>query len=380
MKKRGLILALLMLFSLAALLQAQDISPTGSDIDPALNISFPPPVYVLSGTVEVRGSVNLAGMSNYFIEFRPLVFPAEGETISEDRPWFPATLPANQAVIDGLLGRWDTLTAPDGLYELRLTVNTNAGAQFFRVSPLRVENTPSPFAVTATPTPFVQLRPTLMPSPTPLDRSPRVTALVDANLRRGDDVTYERIGSLLRGESATVIGVSSFGTGWYYIELPNGLRGFIAPSVVEPSGDIRSLPLIDPPPPPTPLATATPIVTANLHFTQLFTQPSPPVCNQTFTIFVDVQNNGTAPTISSGTISVVDRHVASGTVAQTTVGGFPILQPGQTFTGIIPLTVSTFFDEQHSLTIVIDSLGEIPESNEGDNTSSLTYTLQRGGC
>lgn len=383
-KKHYLWLWIMIFLVLVSALQAQEIQPSSGEVDPQANISWPPPVYTLSGLVEIRGTASVVGMSNYFVQYRPLVF-GEDAPSDENRPWFPATTVSNTAVTDGVLGVWDTtIGVLDGLYELRLVINTASGPQFFVVSPLRVENNPPDFVVRNpmlfTPTPNIQARPTLAPTPTPLERSPRVTALVNANVREGDSTQYKVVGFLEAGQSVDVIGVSSFGTGWYYIQLPDGKRGFVAPSVVSPSGDIRSVQRVNPPPPPTPIATATPLPSGNLHFVAFYLDPSQPTCNQTFTVYVGIENNGTTATLSGGTISVRDVHVASGTTTQTTVGSFPVLPVGGQFTAIIPLTVSTYFDEEHEIWVVLDANANVQESNENDNISTLRYVLSKGSC
>ena len=40
--------------------------------EPTAEINWPPPVYVLRGEVPLRGTVNLADMTGYFIEYRAL--------------------------------------------------------------------------------------------------------------------------------------------------------------------------------------------------------------------------------------------------------------------------------------------------------------------
>lgn len=368
---------------------AQQPVPTSTPANPNANVSWPPPVYVLRGTETLRGTANLPNMSNYFFEFRPLN-PDLSEQ-PDNAPWFPATLPQTAPVQSGVLGTWNTQTAPDGVYELRLTINISGGTPVFAlISPLRIENNPPPFvtrvppAGIATNTPAPQLPPTL--APTPVSTGPQVTALVDANVRKGDDTRYDAIGFLLKGDSAPILGISSFGTGWYYIQLKDGRRGFIAPTIVSVSGNATGLPLISPPPPPTPAATATPlppptpITAANLVITGLGLNPNPPVCNQTFTLLVTVTNVGTGPTVSSGLASVQDIAARTGTVGTTSQGGFPVLNPGQSFTMSIPLTVAIYYNEPHQIVIQIDPSNQIPETNKNDNTAPLPYTLQKGSC
>jgi uncharacterized protein YraI len=253
-----------------------------------------------------------------------------------------------------------------------------------------VENEPPPFAVTPTAipaTPTLAFTPTPVPPPaTATPSTPTVTSNVNANVRLGDGTQYPTVGSLLEGQSAPIVGISSFGTGWYLIEMPNGRRGWISPSVVTVSGNTSGLPRIDPPPVPTPVATATPIATstpitnANLVIDAVQVTPFPLNCNQTASINVTIRNAGVTPTNSGGSIFVQDMHVNTGQSQQSTVGTFGVLNPGQTFVSQMFLTVSTFHSEQHRLTINVDSNNQVIETNEGDNFWSSEYQLQKASC
>ncbi len=109
--------------------------------------------------------------------------------------------------------------------------------------------------------------------------------------------------------------------------------------------------------------------------------PGTPTCGQTFTVGFDVANLGSQPTAFSGTVSLIDTRAADGSQqGPGTIGGFPILQPGQTFRVNMPLTISTWYNEQHNLTLVIDPSNQIPENNESDNIRTISYTLQKGSC
>ena len=108
--------------------------------------------------------------------------------------------------------------------------------------------------------------------------------------------------------------------------------------------------------------------------------PTLKVCAQTFNVGFDVANLGSTPTAASGIVTLTNVRAADGTVQASTIGGFPILQPGQTFRVDMPLTVSTFYNETHRITLVIDQANQIPETQKGDNTQTIEYVLQKGGC
>lgn len=400
------LIVVLMSLMLVGIIRAQDITPlTPPDPNNQLAITFPPAVALVRGQVDIRGSANIADLSNYFVEFRPIVEVLD-PAAPDNRPWFPATLPSNQAVQSGVLGTWNTETTNDGLYEIRLTVNTATGTQFFRVSPVRVLNQPAgelaffetilgsaapvstptqAFAALATPTQFgnAPVRPPLAATPTPIfstSGEPIVTAQIDSNVRTGDSTSYPVVGALLEGESARVVGISTSGSGWYYIELENGRRGFVAPGIVRFEGNPNGLQRISPPATPTPTPTNTPVPTGNLQITGLELQPATPQCAETFEVYINIANTGTSATSTGGSILVRDRNVRTGDITATGTTTFPALQPGENFLRIIPLTVDTYFDETHQVIVTVDSNNEVRETNETDNQRTITYDLGQSTC
>ncbi|MCE2488461.1 MAG: SH3 domain-containing protein [Anaerolineae bacterium] len=332
-------------------------------------ISWPPPVYLLRGEVSLRGTVNLPGMTSYYIEYRAL----DDDLMAPDsRAYLPVTLPSGTPVVDDVLGTWDTGIVADGLYELRLNVVTPGGEMMRQVlGPLRVENERMPDEGMGV----------VMEEETPVpDESPRVTARVNANVRTGDSTSFRAIDALLTGESAPILGVSSRGSGWYQIALPNGRRGWISDVVVLVSGNIENLPRIVPPPlPPPPTITPVP-ANADLIVEWINFEPEQPRCNEAVKITAQIANIGSGNSGASGVILVQDWHINTGTISATTSGGFPALEPGQRFTAVMNLTVTTFYNEGHRLVITLDTANAVAESNEGNNSASRDYTLAQAGC
>ncbi|RMG83042.1 MAG: hypothetical protein D6712_13715 [Chloroflexi bacterium] len=402
MKRIVFVACLILIAVLSVASTAQDAipTPTGEYREDAY-IGWPPPVYVVRGETTIYGTANVNNMTGYFLEFRPL--NDDGTPAEDDAPWFPAVLPVAARVRGDVLGVWDTTTTPDGLYELRLTVSTSDQVPVTHVvSPLRVENEPPSIselgaapaggqapagggeqpAQPSVPTPQ-PAEPTAPPPPPTAtqDNRPRVTALVDANVRTGDSTAYPVMGALFNGETAVVLGRSSTGSGWYYIEVPMGGRGFIAPTVVTASGPVEGTPLIDPPPPPA-TATPTPVpASANLVLS-VSVSPHPLVCNQTANVTVTVTNNGTGATTGEAALSVQDILVENGSVQQNAPApAVPVLQPGQSAGPfVVPITVSTFYNALHRIVVTVDSNGSIPETNENDNTYTTEYVLSQGSC
>ena len=395
-QRLGLLLLLVLLLAASSLPAFAQAAPVPTP-DPNANVVFPPPVYVLRGQSPIIGTANLPNMTNYFIEFRPLP-PADATVATPTGPtpspvFFPAVLPSTSAVVDDVLGTWDTSLVPDGLYELRMTVNTSAGTPVVvLVTPLRVENNLDPeiaalIGVATGPVAPTQAPPTPIPAATltpTFDPTPRGTVTTaSANVRTGDSTLYPVIASLPQGTVVDLVGISSTGSGWYQVRLASGQLGWMSPTVIQVSGNVNQLPRVTPPPPPvtpTPVPTATPVTTANLVAGIVVLNPNPPVCAQTFIVGFDVANLGSSATAASGIVNLTDVRASDGSVQATTIGGFPILQPGQTFRVDMPLTVSTFYNETHRIILEIDPGRQIPETTRDDNSRTIEYVLQKGGC
>lgn len=106
--------------------------------------------------------------------------------------------------------------------------------------------TPSP-THTPSETPTSTPTHTLTPSATPTPVVIIAVANTNANVRSGDGTGFTVIGSLRRGQSVELIGISSRGTGWYAIDLEEDEPGWVADFVVTVQDDPSLLPEIDPP-------------------------------------------------------------------------------------------------------------------------------------
>jgi hypothetical protein len=292
------LLAVLVASLIGSTLLAQEVEPlqlpTGFE---PLAITFPVPAIYVSGELPIVGTVNVAGLNNYFVEIRELRPVAPG---APEAPWTPATLPSRVPVMNSVITVLDTTLFPDGLYEIRLAVTTGTSRDYFRVSPIRIVNDPmsvSPYlalmmaqsgsggggspAVMPTPTTPALSFPTAAPTQpppavfaTPTLTGPYVQSFVNANVRQGDSTAYPIVGSLPNGSTAPIIGISTTGSGWYYIQLPNGVRGFISPTTVTAVGNTVGVPPVAPPPPP-PTATPTTVPPTSTPTATLFPMITP---------------------------------------------------------------------------------------------------------
>jgi hypothetical protein len=107
-------------------------------------------------------------------------------------------------------------------------------------------------------TPTVTLTPSVTVTPTPLFTStplvPLISVSVPTNCRVGPGRIYDRVGALLVGEVAEVVGRDSTGNYWY-IRNPDASSGgfcWLWGEYATLGGNLSALPIFTPPPTPTP--------------------------------------------------------------------------------------------------------------------------------
>lgn len=335
------------------------------DPNPHARISSPGSGEALRGAVIVRGSANLPGQIVHFLEAQSL--PDNTTPPDPAGLWLPVTLPSETLILNGVLGVWSTQALPDGFYALRLTIVVRQAAPVrATISPLLLANNHA-----------FQPRPTL--SGPADDAAPTVTALADVDLRAGSDMAYPAAGRLREGDSAPVLGR---GGGWFYVQPETGPAGWVPADAVLFSGSFASVPPQTPPPLPThpPEAASETPGQPNLLVSSARLLRETPRCNEPYTLLLILTNTGDASTGIAGLINIEDRRSADGRVLARGYANFPVLYPGQSWITTAQVTVNAYYAEPHQIVIRLDSLGEIPESSEADNTYTLPYTLAQANC
>jgi hypothetical protein len=118
-----------------------------------VNVRLQVPPSPLAGTIEVRGSTEIADFDYYVIEYGIGPNPIG---------WGALTARIASLVSDNILCRWDTATLPDGTYSLRVMVFNRQGKSFEAKTVVQIQNT-----LAATATLMATLHPTAIPSFTP---------------------------------------------------------------------------------------------------------------------------------------------------------------------------------------------------------------------
>jgi hypothetical protein len=385
------------------------------DGEPVVRLASPLPneIYAQGAAVNILGRVENAGLDIAAVEIllndqpigraeTPNVSGAAAFTVTNSWPGTPGdhviTLRALRA--DGTSGE----------ASVRITVQGDAVVELPpqpepEMEPTSAEQPPLP-----TPVVPAQTQPTVPPSPTPAPTqavaaptqppatnppaaaqppagsAPTFSVISGANIRSGPGMMFDPpIASLPAGAVGTVVAISP-DRQWYRITYNNGLgRGWINAAVVTTTGDLAGLPIDSGPatPAPQPPAAANPAQTAapaantDLSITFLATTPDPLVCNQQATITVIVVNTGSTPSAET-TVLVQDLH--NGQQQASATATVRPLGQNESVELNLPLTVSTFFLEQHTIRARVDPDNRVPETNEGNNEVTKNYTLAQGDC
>lgn len=375
------VLLLIPLLLLTVAFQNVNNTPT-PEPNPDANISFPPPVYTLRGEdFPIHGTANVEDMSNFFLEVRMLnddLTPLDTEVL-----WLPITMPSNTPVLEDELGIWNTSLLEDGLYELRLVIILTDGERVEAwVAPLRIENEIPPFLDLGIEQPVVQptsdsviVTPPVVETPVqpPVTSAPEAQASVSANVRLGDSTAYGIVTSLAAGQRVPVVGRSNTGTGWWLIELPDGRRGWVAPTTVQVTGNTDNVPLVAPPPVPAPVNTPTPTtppvaqqsdaVLTNVRFDRNL------VVGQNFQIFATVRNDGG--------VTLPDTTVACNFTPMNQIFNSPLapLAPGQQVDVVITARLDSGGGNNVTANCAVDLNDLIAEANESNNYFNITVLL-----
>ncbi|MBK8026720.1 MAG: hypothetical protein IPK19_36390 [Chloroflexi bacterium] len=353
----------------------------GTVLEEPVHIDWPPPVSEVWGTGDVIGTAAVPGMAYYYLEYLPL---NDDLTFPTGAPWLPATVGITQPVVNGTLATLDTTRVTDGLYALRLTVNTLEGDTYTdTVSPIRVNNTRFDSFLnrfreaileelgllpegegepTATPIPPTQIPPT-QPPPTdpyvsPLPGTPSV------NVRRCnvvDNYSCAIVGYLLGGERADVTGRDATGAAWLQIRLPAGLVGWVSTGVVTIAGDLGSVPFVTPPGPLPPPAQSNVLVNG-------ISISGSTTCGVTFNAQVNVANTGNAAS-PAGQVTLQDVDFASGQITSTNYGNYPSIGADGNFVVTIPLTITAYYNANHEL-----------RAYTNNTQVKAQYFLSQGNC
>ncbi len=120
-------------------------------------------------------------------------------------------------------------------------------------SPTPIPPTGTPLPPTRTPTIAFTATSTATGTPIPTSTQPAATLIsnTNANCRMGPGLTYPIFGVLDEGSVSVILGRNEDST-WYYVQHPDrDLKCWVFAAIVTASGNLESIEIVEPPPPPT---------------------------------------------------------------------------------------------------------------------------------
>ena len=218
---------------------------------------------------------------------------------------------------------------------------------------------------------------TLTASPTP--QGVVGTMKSNVNVRTGPGENYPVIGQLKKGEQQQLVGASA-DFKWYVIDFRQQ-QGWLSASLVTVFGDVRSLPVVAPPPTPIPSATALPTATppatatpmppqfADLVLVSATLNPPTPQSGNPFSLAVTIRNQGNR---DAGTFAVATSFLPGDVYSAATING---LAAGAQTTVNLNGTVTG--SGNFTIAIVIDLNNQVDESpaGEANNKPQFSYSV-----
>lgn len=189
------------------------------------------------------------------------------------------------------------------------------------------------------------------------------------NVRSGPGIQYEVIAKLNQDAQFEVTGISP-DFAWLATQI-NGRIGWVSGDLVTVSGNLQTLPVVQPPPTPTALpATATPTLApiADITYVTATLNPPIPAPGQPFTLTVTVRNNGS---VASGDFAIATSFLPGDVFNAATVTS---LAPGAQTN--VNLTASVTGTGYQTIAIVLDLNNQIAEGDVGEANNKPTFTYK----
>ena len=246
-----------------------------------------------------------------------------------------------------------------------LVLLTLAGCTLFSVGPYALDLRYDP---SATPTPLPSpTSPVPVASSTPVIPEPFVTANVSVNIRSGDSTDYPILGTLSSGDSAPLLGLSSTGSGWFYVQLPDGMPGYVSFDLVTVTGDVSALQSFDP---PVLLADSYNLRIVGFSIT---TPDGQPLCHARTPVTLAIENASDAVALTM-TVAIV-QVAPDGKTFSDFYKVVPQIEARSIYEVSTDMALNAYADGSYTLRAVVDINNDIGESDESDNIAEIPFTV-----
>jgi ABC-type branched-subunit amino acid transport system substrate-binding protein len=218
--------------------------------------------------------------------------------------------------------------------------------------------------------PFTQATAVGQPAATAVPQGATLTVpSTTVNVRSGPGLNYSILGRIKFNDVVPIIGISP-DANWYVINFLNG-QGWVLGSVVTVTGSLTGIPIVNPPPSPTPQpATLTPTAQPYINLVGLtyVVNPPSPKSGQPFTVSIVIQNQST---IDAGAFAVATSFLPGSVYSAQNLPGL-----AANATTTVNLTATVTGPGTYTVEVVLDLNNQLNLGpNRGHNKFPVTYTV-----
>lgn len=200
------------------------------------------------------------------------------------------------------------------------------------------------------------------------------TMLQPARIRLGPGATYDLVGNLDENHEVLIVAISP-SREWYRISYDGQVDAWVYAEFVRPAADISGLTVETGP--PLPAAAGVNLVVLDVEIM------SPLVCGQESIVKARIRNAGAdeAQSVAWVIADAVLMSDGSSLIENPPPAYLKTLEANEEDIIEFPLTLTTHFDEEQLIRVIVDSGNHLPETDETDNSrNSASFILQKGDC
>ena len=200
------------------------------------------------------------------------------------------------------------------------------------------------------------------------------TMLQPARIRLGPGATYDLVGNLDENHEVLIVAINP-SREWYRISYDGQVDAWVYAEFVRPAADISGLTVETGP--PLPAAAGVNLVVLDVEIM------SPLVCGQESIVKARIRNAGAdeAQSVAWVIADAVLMSDGSSLIENPPPAYLKTLEANEEDIIEFPLTLTTHFDEEQLIRVIVDSGNHLPETDETDNSrNSASFILQKGDC
>ncbi len=198
--------------------------------------------------------------------------------------------------------------------------------------------------------------------------------LQPARIRLGPGATFDLVGNLDENHEVLIVAINP-SREWYRISYDGQVDAWVYAEFVRPADDISGVTVETGPPLP---------AAAGVNLVVLEVEIMPPlVCGEESIVKARIRNAGAdeAQSVAWVIADAVLMSDGSSLIENPPPAYLKTLDANEEDIIEFPLTLTTHFDEEQLIRVIVDSGNHLPETDETDNSrNSASFILQKGNC